>query len=427
MRRTVASSAMALAPFSQNSKWVVSAGSGQAQPGQSNPSGWLSFSSVLADRAGTELIAGVPQRRQHAGNPGRHLLARPDPQASLVIPIVVARRRGRRPFYPLTRPVRYPVLARAPTEVTEPQAVVGLAPHDRAESGGPRPVGDDGRPWLRSTFPARPTRTREGPSCSRTCRSASVRASTWRSSAPTGSASPRCCTASSATYPLDAGQIRADATVALMPQSIGTGEDACHHRARVARAVRPVADPRRRPGPRRGRVRQPRRTHRRTPAPRSPPPTSTGPRSAATTRRAALGRGVHLGARPLARRVRRPTHLQGVRRPAQAPRARIAAGVRRRDPAARRARQLPRHPRQALARAASSSSPRRPSCSSATTASCWPRPPTRWSPSRATAPGPTPAAGPPTTTPAPPATSPWATPSPAGTPRSAASSTCSRR
>ena len=281
-------------------------------------------------------------------------------------------------------------------------------------------------PWLRSTFPARPTRTREVPSCSRTCRSASVRGSTWRWSGPTGSASPRCCTASSASIHSIRARSASDATVALMPQSIGTGEDASHHRARVARAIRAVADPRRRPGPRRGRVRQRRGTHRTHRHRARHRRTSTGPRSAATTRKRG-GTRVHLGPRPLARRVRQPTHLPAVRGPAQAPGARIAVGVRRRDPAARRARQLPRHPGQALARADGSSSPRRPSCSSATTASCSPRPPTRSSPSRATAPGPTPAVGPPTTTPAPPATSPSATPSPAGTPRSAASSTCSRR
>ena len=49
-RATVASSATALAPFSQNSNREVVGGSGQAQPGQSKPSGWLSCSSVRAPR-----------------------------------------------------------------------------------------------------------------------------------------------------------------------------------------------------------------------------------------------------------------------------------------------------------------------------------------------------------------------------------------
>ena len=40
-RFLVASQLTALAPFSQNSKAEVCFGSGQAQPGQSKPSGWL--------------------------------------------------------------------------------------------------------------------------------------------------------------------------------------------------------------------------------------------------------------------------------------------------------------------------------------------------------------------------------------------------
>lgn len=47
-RRAVASAATALAPFSQNSKVEWWLRSGQAQPGQSKPSGWLADSSVLA-------------------------------------------------------------------------------------------------------------------------------------------------------------------------------------------------------------------------------------------------------------------------------------------------------------------------------------------------------------------------------------------
>ena len=51
-RRRVASSATALAPFSQNSKCdrCPAAGSGQAQPGQSNPSVWLTRNRVSALR-----------------------------------------------------------------------------------------------------------------------------------------------------------------------------------------------------------------------------------------------------------------------------------------------------------------------------------------------------------------------------------------
>jgi hypothetical protein len=50
-RLAVASQTTALAPFSQNSKLDVCLGSGQAQPGQSNPSGWLVLSSVAAPSA----------------------------------------------------------------------------------------------------------------------------------------------------------------------------------------------------------------------------------------------------------------------------------------------------------------------------------------------------------------------------------------
>ena len=53
-RALVASSATALAPFSQNSAVCrcPTSGSGQAQLMQSKPSAWLSLSSVRADRAG---------------------------------------------------------------------------------------------------------------------------------------------------------------------------------------------------------------------------------------------------------------------------------------------------------------------------------------------------------------------------------------
>ena len=49
-RRSVASSATAFAPFSQNSKGLRWSGSGQAQPGQSKPFFWLSRASVSAVR-----------------------------------------------------------------------------------------------------------------------------------------------------------------------------------------------------------------------------------------------------------------------------------------------------------------------------------------------------------------------------------------
>ncbi len=51
-RRRVASSATAFAPFSQNSaaERCAGSGSGQAQPGQSNPSAWLSSRRVVTLR-----------------------------------------------------------------------------------------------------------------------------------------------------------------------------------------------------------------------------------------------------------------------------------------------------------------------------------------------------------------------------------------
>ena len=53
-RFLVASQATALAPFSQNSAWLrsLTAGSPQAQLGQSNPSAWFTRSRVRSDRAG---------------------------------------------------------------------------------------------------------------------------------------------------------------------------------------------------------------------------------------------------------------------------------------------------------------------------------------------------------------------------------------
>ncbi len=49
-RRSVASSATAFAPFSQNSATCRLSSSGQAQPGQSKPSFWLTLSRVRAVR-----------------------------------------------------------------------------------------------------------------------------------------------------------------------------------------------------------------------------------------------------------------------------------------------------------------------------------------------------------------------------------------
>jgi hypothetical protein len=48
----VASAATAFTPFSQNSKVEAWLRSGQAQPGQSKPSGWLAESSVFAPLMG---------------------------------------------------------------------------------------------------------------------------------------------------------------------------------------------------------------------------------------------------------------------------------------------------------------------------------------------------------------------------------------
>ncbi len=57
MLREVVSQATAFAPFSQNSNDEVWRGSGQAQPGQSKPSGWLVFSSARV------LVPGAPCSR----------------------------------------------------------------------------------------------------------------------------------------------------------------------------------------------------------------------------------------------------------------------------------------------------------------------------------------------------------------------------
>src|SRR3546814_14925112 len=46
-RLVLASSATAFTPFSQNSMWLRPGDSGQAQPGQSKPSGWLTFSRLV--------------------------------------------------------------------------------------------------------------------------------------------------------------------------------------------------------------------------------------------------------------------------------------------------------------------------------------------------------------------------------------------
>ena len=51
-RRAVASAATAFTPFSQNSKAEWWLRSGQAQPGQSKPPGWLAESRVLAPLRG---------------------------------------------------------------------------------------------------------------------------------------------------------------------------------------------------------------------------------------------------------------------------------------------------------------------------------------------------------------------------------------
>jgi hypothetical protein len=50
VRLLVASHDTALAPFSQNSNDDPSRGSGQAQPGQSKPSGWLTFIMMAVPR-----------------------------------------------------------------------------------------------------------------------------------------------------------------------------------------------------------------------------------------------------------------------------------------------------------------------------------------------------------------------------------------
>jgi hypothetical protein len=52
-RLAVASQAIALPPFSQNSNEEVCLGSGQAQPGQSKPCGWFMRLSVAAPFTGT--------------------------------------------------------------------------------------------------------------------------------------------------------------------------------------------------------------------------------------------------------------------------------------------------------------------------------------------------------------------------------------
>src|SRR6202043_72055 len=68
VRLAVASHDTALAPFSQNSNELVCFGSGQAQPGQSNPSGWFIDSSdlpplriALSSRSAFAVACNAPQ------------------------------------------------------------------------------------------------------------------------------------------------------------------------------------------------------------------------------------------------------------------------------------------------------------------------------------------------------------------------------
>ena len=76
-RRSVASSATALAPFSQNSAKLRSSGcgSGHAQPMQSKPSAWLIRRSVAKRAPGAHLLHAALRRDGDRGEPGR---LRPD-------------------------------------------------------------------------------------------------------------------------------------------------------------------------------------------------------------------------------------------------------------------------------------------------------------------------------------------------------------
>jgi len=67
-RRFVSLKETALAPFSQNSNELVCRGSGQAQPGQSNPSGWFidsstfePFNAMLCSRSAWAVACNAPQ------------------------------------------------------------------------------------------------------------------------------------------------------------------------------------------------------------------------------------------------------------------------------------------------------------------------------------------------------------------------------
>jgi hypothetical protein len=68
-RNLVASSATALAPFSQNSAWWRLAGSGQAQPMQSKPSSWLMWRRVRAVRSGPISLMPCRSADTTAGTP----------------------------------------------------------------------------------------------------------------------------------------------------------------------------------------------------------------------------------------------------------------------------------------------------------------------------------------------------------------------
>ena len=73
-RRRVASSATAFAPFSQNSAVCRCSGSGQAQPGQSKPSFWLTRRRVERGAAHAHLLLGDAQGVPDRGQPGGGVL-----------------------------------------------------------------------------------------------------------------------------------------------------------------------------------------------------------------------------------------------------------------------------------------------------------------------------------------------------------------
>src|SRR5437762_12768794 len=68
-RLDVASQVTALAPFSQNSNELVCRGSGQAQPGQSKPSGWFTDSSALEPLTSTLCSRSALAVARHAPQP----------------------------------------------------------------------------------------------------------------------------------------------------------------------------------------------------------------------------------------------------------------------------------------------------------------------------------------------------------------------